>query len=115
MVSFTHLHVHSEYSLMESAITIESLIRTASRLNMKAVALTDKYMLGGALEFYHKALSANIKPIIGCEICLSDRDGLFHIVLLAKDTEGYGNLCRIVSRSHLKRKSPTPSIDVQYL
>jgi len=115
MVSFTHLHVHSEYSLMESAITIDSLIKTASRLNMKAVALTDKYMLGGAVEFYNKALSANIKPIIGCEICLSDGDGLFHLILLAKDTVGYGNLCRIVSRSHLERKSPIPSINIRYL
>ena len=115
MVSFTHLHVHSEYSLMESAITIENLIKTASRLNMESVALTDKYMMGGAIEFYNKALSANIKPIIGCEICLSDRDGLFHLILLAKDAVGYGNLCRIVSRSHLEQKFPIPSVDIQYL
>jgi len=100
---------------MESAVTISSLIETTSRLNMGAVALTDKYIMGGAIEFYNKALSANIKPIIGCEICLSDEDGLFHIILLVKNRRGYENLCRIVSESHLGKKHSVPSINVKYL
>ena len=115
MVSFTHLHVHSEYSMLESSITIDSLIETAVKFNMKAVALTDKYMMGGAIEFYNKALSAGIKPIIGCEICLFGGDRPFHMILLAKDLAGYGNLCRIVSRSHLKQQASVPSIDIEYL
>jgi DNA polymerase III subunit alpha len=112
---FTHLHVHSEYSLMESAVRIGDLIKAAAGLNMKAVALTDRYMMGGAVKFYESALSANIKPIIGCEICLSDIDGLSHMILLAKNLRGYKNLCRIVSRSHLKKKHSVPSIDIKYL
>jgi DNA polymerase III subunit alpha len=115
VTSFTHLHVHSEYSIMESAVKIEDLIKAAAGLNMKAVALTDRYMMGGAVKFYESALSANIKPIIGCEICLSDMDGLSQMILLAKTIRGYENLCRIVSRSHLKRKYSVPSIDVRYL
>jgi len=115
VTSFTHLNVHSEYSIMESAVKIEDLIRAASALNMKAVALTDKYMMGGAVKFYEIALSANIKPIIGCEICLSDVDGLSQMILLTKTIRGYENLCRIVSRSHLEKKYPVPSIDVSYL
>ena len=100
---------------MESSVTIDSLIRAAGRLGMQAVALTDKYMMGGAVEFYHAALSAGIKPIIGCEICLSDSQGLFHMVLLVKDRRGYENLCRLVSRSHLDRGLLFPSISTGYL
>ena len=70
---------------MESSVTIDALIKAARKLNMKAVALTDKYMMGGAVEFYNAAVSAGIKPVIGCELCLSDSGKLFHIVLLAKE------------------------------
>jgi len=115
VTSFTHLNVHSEYSIMESAVKIEDLIRAASTLNMKAVALTDKYMMGGAVRFYEIALSASIKPIIGCEICLSDADGLSRMILLVKTIRGYENLCRIVSRSNLEKKYSVPSIDISYL
>ncbi len=68
MAFFSHLHVHSEYSLMESTIKIKDLVSAAARKGMKAVALTDKYVMSGAVEFYKEATSKNIKPIIGCEI-----------------------------------------------
>ncbi|MES0341857.1 MAG: PHP domain-containing protein, partial [Candidatus Humimicrobiaceae bacterium] len=67
MTLFSHLHVHSEYSIMESTVKIDDLLEAASRANMESVALTDKYMMSGAIEFYRKAASRNIKPIIGCE------------------------------------------------
>jgi DNA polymerase III subunit alpha len=113
--SFTHLHVHSHYSLLESSLTVEDLVKTAKLHHMEAVALTDKYMMSGAVEFYNAALSAGIKPIIGCEICLSDDDGIFHLVLLAKDRTGYGNLCRLVSSSHLEGGGRFPSVDMDCL
>ena len=68
MAFYSHLHVHSEYGLMESTIKIKGLISTAARNGMMAVALTDKYVMSGAVEFYKEATSKNIKPINGCEI-----------------------------------------------
>ncbi len=101
---------------MESAIKIDDLLEAASRSNMESVALTDKYTMSGAIEFYRKAVSRNIKPIIGCEIGLASGNRIFHLVLLAKDEFGYQNLCRIASRSHLKKGTFTvPAVDEQYL
>ena len=101
---------------MESTIKIDGLLEAASRSNMETVALTDKYIMSGAIEFYRKAVSRNIKPIIGCEIGLAAGGRIFHLVLLAKDECGYENLCRIVSRSHLEKGTlPVPAVDEQYL
>lgn len=102
---------------MESTIRIDDLLQAASRYNMEAVALTDKYIMSGAIEFYRKAISRNIKPIIGCEIGLAAGGRIFHLVLLAKDECGYENLCRISSRSHLLGKNtfPVPAVEEQYL
>jgi DNA polymerase III subunit alpha len=113
--SFTHLHIHSHYSLLESSMTVEDLVKTAKLHHMEAVALTDKYMMSGTVEFYNAALSAGIKPIIGCEICLSDDDGIFHMVLLAKDRTGYGNLCRLVSSSYLEGDGRFPYVSMDCL
>ena len=90
---FVHLHVHSEYSLLESSIKIKDLVSTASNLRMKAVALTDKYVMSGAVEFYKEAKAMNLKPVIGCEICLARSGRLSHLILLVKDRSGYENLC----------------------
>ena len=101
---------------MESTIRIDDLLQAASRSNMETVALTDKYIMSGAIEFYRKAVSRNIKPIIGCEIGLAASGRIFHLVLLAKDECGYENLCRIVSRSHLEKNTfPVPAVEEQYL
>jgi DNA polymerase III subunit alpha len=112
MTFFSHLHVHSEYSLMESTIKIKDLVNTASRNGMKAVALTDKYVMSGAVEFYKEAVNNNIKPIIGCEICIKNNRMLSHLILLARNRKGYGNLCRIVSRAHLEKKGPLPAVGI---
>ena len=99
---FVHLHVHSEYSLLESSIKIKDLVSTASNLRMKAVALTDKYVMSGAVEFYKEAKAMNLKPVIGCEICLARSGRLSHLTLLVKDRAGYENLCEIVGMSYLR-------------
>lgn len=99
---FVHLHVHSEYSLLESSIKIKDLVSTASNLRMKAVALTDKYVMSGAVEFYKEAKAMNLKPVIGCEICLARSGRLSHLTLLVKDQAGYENLCEIVGISYLR-------------
>jgi DNA polymerase III subunit alpha len=99
---FVHLHVHSEYSLLESSIKIKDLVNTASNLRMKAVALTDKYVMSGAVEFYKEARAKNLKPVIGCEVCLARNGRLSHLTLLVKDLTGYENLCEIVGISYLK-------------
>ncbi|MBU4450921.1 MAG: DNA polymerase III subunit alpha [Actinobacteria bacterium] len=99
---FVHLHVHSEYSLLESSIKIKDLVSAASNLRMKAVALTDKYVMSGAVEFYKEAKAMNLKPVIGCEICLARSGRLSHLTLLVKDQAGYENLCEIVGMSYLR-------------
>ncbi|MGM0367949.1 MAG: DNA polymerase III subunit alpha [Actinomycetota bacterium] len=112
---FSHLHVHSEYSLLESSIKIDNLIESATQYSMDAVALTDKYVMHGAVEFYKKAVQKNIKPIIGSEICIRDKGRLFYLVLLAKNIEGYSSLCKIVSSSHLEKKTAIPSVSLSLL
>lgn len=105
---FTHLHVHSQYSLLESSVKIKELVEACAELGMKTLALTDKYVMSGAVEFYKQAKAAGIKPITGCEICLSRKIfkntgySLSHLTLLVKNQKGYENLCRLVSCSHLR-------------
>ncbi|MFA5014348.1 MAG: DNA polymerase III subunit alpha [Actinomycetota bacterium] len=112
MTFFSHLHVHSEYSLMESTIKIKDLISAAAKQNMKAVALTDKYVMSGAIEFYKEAMRQNIKPIIGCEICVENNGMLSSLVILIKNARGYENLCQAVSKSHIERKGPVPVVRI---
>lgn len=112
MTFFSHLHVHSEYSLMESTIKIKDLVNTSSRKGIKAVALTDKYVISGAVEFYKEAVNNNIKPIIGCEICIKNNRMLSHLILLVENRKGYENLCRMISRAHLEKKGPLPSVRI---
>jgi DNA polymerase-3 subunit alpha len=96
-VDFVHLHVHSNYSLLQGALTIEELIRTASDRAMTGVALTDTNGLYGAMFFYEAARDAGLKPIIGTEIVAADQQ----CICLAADRQGYGNLCRIVTERRL--------------
>ena len=104
-MKFTHLHVHSHYSLLDGLSKIDALVEYAKSLGMESLALTDHGVMYGAIEFYKKATSAGIKPIIGCEIYLANntrhdkRSGIddkrHHLILLAKNTEGYKNLLKI--------------------
>src|SRR5215470_15134529 len=105
---FVHLHVHSEFSLLDGLSPVKRIIETVKRNGMRAVALTDHGNLYGAIDFYSYAKNAGIKPIIGVETYvsprgMSDKSGsadrnYFHLVLLAKNLEGYQNLLRLVSK-----------------
>ncbi|MEO6874504.1 MAG: DNA polymerase III subunit alpha [Opitutaceae bacterium] len=126
--NFVHLHVHSDYSLLDGACRIDRLMDRAVELGMPAIALTDHGNLYGAIEFYNAAKSKGIKPLIGCELYLvetsrlekhgrSDDDGktIFHLGLLAKNLTGYQNLLKLVSDAHLKGFYYKPRTDFETL
>jgi len=96
---FVHLHLHSNYSLLTGASTLRALLERARSLGMRALALTDEDNLYGAISFYRMARGMDIKPIIGCDI--SESGGKRRAVILAKDREGYSNLCRIITERRL--------------
>ncbi len=115
MALFSHLNVHSEYSLMESTVKISDLITATIIKGMNAVALTDRYVMSGIIKFYEEAISRNIKPLPGCEVCI-DNSGMFsNLIILIRNRKGYGNLCELVSRSHLERRGPLPVIKLSDL
>jgi len=119
--NFVHLHVHTQYSLLDGAIRIDPLLKRAASYQMISVAITDHGTMYGVIEFYEKAYKAGIKPIIGCELYVAprsrfdrtrgDKGGLFHLVLLAKNEEGYQNLCRLVTAAHLEGFYYKPRVD----
>lgn len=110
MALFSHLNVHSEYSLMESTVKINDLISAAVRKGMKAVALTDTCVMSGIIKFYEEATSRNIRPVAGCEICVDNGNMLSNLIILIRNGEGYENLCELVSKSHLEKRGPIPVI-----
>jgi len=124
---FVHLHVHTQYSLLDGAIRINDLIEKCKEFGMGAVAITDHGAMHGALEFYVKAKDAGIKPIIGCEFYIapknrkkhagakSSSDAAFHIVLLAMDITGYKNLMKLASIAQLEGFYYKPRIDKETL
>ena len=124
--SFVHLHLHTEYSLLDGAIRIPDLMKKAVDYGMPAVAMTDHGNMYGAIEFYQAAEKAGLKPIIGCEVYMapssmidksasSARDAAFHFTLLAKDFLGYRNLVKLVSAGHLEGFHYKPRIDKELL
>jgi DNA polymerase-3 subunit alpha len=123
--SFVHLHLHTEYSLLDGAIRMKELMKKAKQFGMPAVAITDHGNLYGAIEFYQAAKDANIKPIIGCEAYMApgsikdrpnnQRDAAYHFTLLAKDAEGYRNLVKLISKAHLDGMHYKPRIDKELL
>jgi DNA polymerase-3 subunit alpha len=126
-IPFVHLHVHSEYSLLDGAIRMEQLVGKAADFGMPAIALTDHGNLFGTVEFYQAAEKAKIKPIIGCEIYVAPgsmqekktanggRDAAFHMTLLAADDEGYRNLVKISTAAHLDGFYYKPRVDREFL
>jgi len=113
-MGFTHLHLHSQYSLQDGLGNIEQIINKVRELKMKAVALTDHDGMYGAIEFYKKSISARIKPILGCEIRVKSEflpEQITHLVLLAQNNNGYRNLCQLISRAHLSNPLRIPSIE----
>lgn len=122
---FYHLHLHTEYSLLDGAIRLDSLLNRCKEYNMDAVSMTDHGTMFGVAEFYEKAAKAGIKPVLGCEVYVAprtlndrtqmDKKGLSHLVLLAKDRTGYTNLCKLVSVAQLKGFYYKPRIDKELL
>lgn len=104
---FVHLHLHSDYSVVDSILRVSELVRRAADMGMPAIAITDQSYLSCLVKFYEKAQAAGIKPIIGCEIWLesSEEDGQpSRLVLLVQNAEGYANLVRLCSRSWLENQ-----------
>jgi len=111
--SFAHLHLHTQYSILDGAIPIAPLMAHLRKNGMEAAAITDHGNLFGAVEFSEAARSAGVKPIIGCEVYVAqtsrfDRDpetggfnGINHLILLATDDVGYRNLVQLVSKGYL--------------
>ncbi|MBC8432122.1 MAG: DNA polymerase III subunit alpha [Desulfobacterales bacterium] len=122
---FVHLHVHTEYSLLDGALRIDPLLKRARDFDMEAVAITDHGTMFGILEFYQKAHRAGIKPIIGCEFYVAprsisdrtpqDNKGLTHLIILAENQEGYRNLCRLATIAQLQGFYYRPRIDKDVL
>ncbi|HSI86562.1 MAG: DNA polymerase III subunit alpha [Candidatus Methylacidiphilales bacterium] len=124
--NFVHLHVHTEYSLLDGASRTADLAAKAKELGMPAVSMTDHGNLYGAIEFYKECKSAGVKAIIGCEVYLapgsrhdkkstSARDASTHLLLLCKDKEGYHNLVKIVSDAHMFGFHYKPRTDKEML
>jgi len=131
--NFVHLHVHTQYSLLESSVRIDKLVARACELKMPAVAMTDHGNLFGAIQFYLGAKYAGLKPIIGCEVYIapngrtqkgggapggprgSNPQSLPRLVLLAMNLQGYRNLCQLVSRGYTEGFYYKPRIDYEIL
>ncbi len=122
MSSFVHLHVHSEYSLLDGACRVDSLCRSSAEAGAPAVALTDHGVMFGAMEFYYAARDSKLTPIVGCEAYIAPR-GRFdrtvrdeaHVTLLAADLVGYRNLVALISKGFLEGYYYKPRIDMDLL
>lgn len=123
--NFTHLHVHTQYSILDGASNIKNLISKARNNGMTALAITDHGNMFGVKEFYNEARAQKIKPIIGCEVYVAensrfektgkeDRSG-YHLIVLAKNHTGYKNLVKLVSRSYTEGFYYKPRIDKELL
>lgn len=124
-MQFTHLHVHSHYSLLDGLVKIDDLVNRAKELNMEALALTDHGVLYGAVEFFQKAKKAGVKPIIGCELYVASgnmtdknpgpSNKRFHLTILVKNKTGYQNLIQLVTKAHLEGFYYKPRVDKNLL
>jgi DNA polymerase-3 subunit alpha len=124
-MKFTHLHVHSHYSLLDGLPKIDELLDYVKKLGMDSVALTDHGNIYGAVEFYKKAIARGIKPIIGSEVYIAFErmnqerpnidDKRYHLVLLVKNEEGYKNLVKLITKAHLEGFYYKPRIDEELL
>ncbi len=122
---FTHLHVHSHYSLLDGLAKIDDILKKVKALEMTAVAITDHGVLYSAVEFYKKAKAAGVKPIIGCEFYVAPEgmlnkrpnidDKRYHLILLAKNETGYKNLVKLITKAHLEGFYYKPRLDNELL
>ncbi|MBR5475026.1 MAG: DNA polymerase III subunit alpha [Lachnospiraceae bacterium] len=125
-MAFTHLHVHTEFSLLDGSSKMKELTRQAKELGMDSLAITDHGVMYGVIDFYKAAKAEGIKPIIGCEVYVSpgsrfdkeagaSEDRYYHLVLLAENNEGYANLVKIVSKGFVDGFYYKPRVDYEVL
>lgn len=125
-MAFTHLHVHTEYSLLDGSCKIKELVARAKELGMDSIAVTDHGVMYGVIDFYRAAKEVGIKPIIGCEVYVapgsrfdremgSGEDRYYHLVLLAENNIGYSNLMKIVSKGFVDGFYYKPRVDYEVL
>ncbi len=124
-MSFVHLHVHTEYSLLDGACRISSMMDRVKELGQNAIAITDHGVMYGCIDFYKAAKAAGVKPIIGCEVYVARRgmddrirgidDKSYHLVLLCKNRKGYENLCMLVSQAFINGVYIKPRVDLELL
>ena len=124
-MAFTHLHVHTEYSLLDGAARIGDLVARAKELGMTSLAITDHGVMFGVIDFYRECKKQGIRPVIGCEVytaarTLFDKDAerdkrMGHLVLLAKNNQGYKNLMKIVSLVFVEGFYYRPRVDKELL
>src|SRR5580765_7929501 len=113
---FVHLHVHSEYSILDGACRIPDLVERAAELGMPAVSLTDHGSMAGAVQLFKAAGGTGVKPVIGCEVYVADdrraqTKGYAHLTLLAADNAGYANLVKVSSLGYLEGDYYKPRVD----
>ena len=125
-MSFTHLHVHTEFSLLDGSNKIKEYVSRVKELGMTSAAITDHGVMYGVIDFYRAAKAAGIKPILGCEVYVapgsrhdktgtSSDDRYYHLVLLAENQKGYENLTKIVSRAFVEGYYYKPRVDMELL
>ena len=124
-MSFAHLHVHTEYSLLDGACRISSIMDRVKELGQTAIAITDHGVMYGCIDFYKAAKAAGIKPVIGCEVYVARRgmedkifgvdNESFHLVLLCENEKGYENLCMLVSEAFMRGFYIRPRVDLELL
>ena len=120
MAEFVHLHLHTEWSLLNGIIRIDELFSKAKEFGYKAVAITDHASLSGLIYFYEKAISSGIKPILGCEIFVSSdhaqtESSPYHLVLLCENNTGYKNLLKLCTKAYLENVGKKPTVTKQLL
>ena len=125
-MNFTHLHVHTEYSLLDGSNKIKEYVNRVKELGMDAAAITDHGVMYGVIDFYKAAKEAGIKPILGCEVYVApnsrfdkdnsvSEDRYYHLVLLAENNKGYENLSKIVSKGFVEGFYYKPRVDIEVL
>ena len=125
-MNFTHLHVHTEYSLLDGSNKIKEYVARVRELGMDSAAITDHGVMYGVIDFYREAKAAGINPILGCEVYVapnsrfdrevgSDEDRYYHLVLLAENNQGYANLMKIVSLGFVEGFYYRPRVDKELL
>ena len=125
-MNFTHLHVHTQYSLLDGSNKIEEYVARVKELGMDSAAITDHGAMYGCIDFYKAAKAAGIKPIMGCEVYVapksrfdreagSQEDRYYHLVLLAENNVGYANLMKIVSKGFVEGFYYKPRVDLELL